>query len=79
MTLGKIGFQTIREKHKSWEGTYNITITAQKGNSILTQAQRIYEAKKILKRSLVDQSISEIAMLNVWEAQFDRLIQERIN
>lgn len=64
--LKKLGFTDLKFSFKSWHGTHNITVSAKKKRPFLTYEEQLSAAKELLQLSLVDNSPSELRMLQVW-------------
>jgi hypothetical protein len=70
--LKALGYERPKFSRHYWRGTYNITVTARKGDRKLDRATREAAAQNLLRDSLVDKSESELRMLEVWSAAMRR-------
>ncbi len=66
--LGELGYERLKFKRARWHGTYNITVTARRGQQTLSREELLSRAEGLLRRSLVDDAASEQAILEVWMA-----------
>jgi len=64
--LLKLGYSDLKFIFKSWHGIHNITVMAKKRRPFLTYDEQLNSAKELLRFSLVDDSPSELKMLQVW-------------
>lgn len=64
--LHALGFEKLRFKRASWRGTHNITVTAVRSASAGTRTEREAAAVELLRDSLVDDSESELRLLEIW-------------
>ena len=70
--LEALGFEQLRFSRQRWRGTHNITVTARKGSAPLARTQREAAAVELLRDSLVDDSVSELRLLEIWSAAMRR-------
>jgi predicted SAM-dependent methyltransferase len=70
--LEGLGYERLSFSRKRWHGTYNITVTARKGNRQVDRAAREAAAETLLRDSLVDHTQSELRMLELWCAAMGR-------
>jgi predicted SAM-dependent methyltransferase len=68
--LQAFGFKAVQCLRNSWKGTYNIDIKATKSRSINSKEEFEKIARVYLSHFLVDQSESEILLLETWLADF---------
>lgn len=68
--LTALGYQNLEFTTGEWHGTYNITVIGTKGNPPVSKAEQIDQAKEVLRLSLVDESPTEMRMLQTWVEQF---------
>ena len=66
--LKSLGFAKLAFQKAEWRGTYNITVTATKTGRAKTRAELLEAGERLLRLCLVDDSESELRMLNVWKA-----------
>jgi predicted SAM-dependent methyltransferase len=64
--LDALGYEDLRFERSHWRGTFNITVTAQRGTESLTREELLARAEKLLRQSLVDEGTSETEILGVW-------------
>ena len=69
--LTALGYQDLKFSTGEWQGTYNITVTGNKGSPLKASAEQIRQAEAILGLSLVDESPTEKRMLCTWMGQFE--------
>jgi predicted SAM-dependent methyltransferase len=69
--LTALGYQNLEFTTGEWQETYNITVIATKGSPAIPKAEQIDQARKLLRLSLVDESPTEIRMLETWMEQFE--------
>jgi predicted SAM-dependent methyltransferase len=69
--LTALGYRNLEFTTGEWQGTYNITVIGTKGNPPVSKAEQIDQAKEILRLSLVDESPTEIRMLQIWMEQLE--------
>lgn len=60
------GFKISSICRNAWKGTYNIDVSATKVHSMTSEADREESARNYLSLFLVDQSESELRMLEIW-------------
>jgi glycosyltransferase involved in cell wall biosynthesis/ADP-heptose:LPS heptosyltransferase/2-polyprenyl-3-methyl-5-hydroxy-6-metoxy-1,4-benzoquinol methylase len=70
--LGSLGFKDINFSRSVWQMTHNITVTAQKAESVDTQVLCV-TAKKLLRDGMVDEAASEEKLWAVWCKKFDEI------
>lgn len=64
------GFKISNIRRNDWKGTYNIDVSATKVHSMTSEADREQSAQHYLSLFLVDQSESELRMLEIWLEDF---------
>lgn len=69
--LSAIGFRKLNFDFTEWQGTYNITVRAQKIDPFTTLPERKKAAEDLLRLSLVDDSSTEQQVLSTWMKSFD--------
>lgn len=74
--LKQMGFRINKIEKQSYKATYNFHIYAQKQVNQLSQNDFRDIARLWLKKSLVDESVSELKMLEIWMEQFDNQIKK---
>jgi predicted SAM-dependent methyltransferase len=74
-SLGRLmedfGFVTRDVTRNSWRGTYNVDITAVK-NTSLSRQECDAAARSYLRQYLIDDSVTEIRLLDTWLEQYSR-------
>jgi predicted SAM-dependent methyltransferase len=70
--LINFGFRPILTRRNNWKGTYNIDISATKIKAFETKDECNEATRGYLNRFLVDQSESELRLLDCWMEEFDK-------
>ncbi|MBS0152403.1 MAG: glycosyltransferase [Nitrospira sp.] len=70
-TLTALGYQKLEFITGEWKGTYNITVIGTKGSPAVSKAGQVHCGRELLKLSLVDESPTEMRMLQAWVEQFE--------
>lgn len=70
--LKAFGFKPVSVRRNEWKGTYNIDISSVKDRSLNSRAECETAAREYLSRFLVDQSESELRMLESWLEDFQK-------
>jgi predicted SAM-dependent methyltransferase len=68
-TLGALGYTDLRFQHASWRGTYNVTVRARPDEVAHTREDLLAAAEGLLRASLVDESASELRLLDHWVSE----------
>lgn len=64
--LPALGYRDLELTRSSWRGTHNVTVVAcKRGPQVAAEAQ-LEAAERILRESLVDESPSELRLLETW-------------
>jgi predicted SAM-dependent methyltransferase len=69
--LTALGYQNLEFTTGEWQETYNITVIATKRSPAIPKAEQIDQARQLLRLSLVDESPTEMRMLETWMEQFE--------
>lgn len=72
--VNTFGFKVSDIKKNSWHGTHNIEIVAKKKKNIDRESFRVL-AERHLRNSLVDTSMSELRLLQIWLREFDQRVE----
>jgi hypothetical protein len=72
--LRALGFRDIRFLRQSWRGIHNIEVTAQGGDA-LSKTEASARCRAFLRDYLVDESESELRLLEVWMGMFQDQIE----
>lgn len=75
--LSALGYRNLKFRLVNDRGLHNVTVKAQKKAPYLTVVQQQIAAEKLLRLSLVDDSISEHKRLAVWMATFNAILNDR--
>jgi predicted SAM-dependent methyltransferase len=67
--LATLGYEQLKFKRSHWRGTYNITVTARRSAEPLSRSELLERGEGLLRHSLVDESESELRMVDVWAAE----------
>lgn len=70
--LVEFGFKSHTVRRNDWKGTYNIDISATKTTSIKSKEESDQITRKYLSKFLVDQSESELRLLDSWMDDFEK-------
>lgn len=66
-TLGALGFGSLSFERATWQDTYNITVTAIREGGGRPRERQLEVADALLAESLVDESESELRLLDEWK------------
>lgn len=66
-TLGALGYEDLRFERSHWRGTHNITVRARAGSAV-DRDVLLDRARDLLRASLVDETPSELRLLEYWDA-----------
>jgi len=72
--LLEFGFKQLSVQRSDWKGTYNIDVTAIKIRSINSTVEAVDVANKYLRKYLVDESESELRLLDAWMEDFNKYL-----
>jgi predicted SAM-dependent methyltransferase len=64
--LGALGYAALEFDKAKWRGTYNITVHAKRAGGSRDRDQQLAAARDLLRESLVDESESELRLLDEW-------------
>ncbi len=67
--LTTLGYRNLEFTTGEWQGIYNMTVTSTKKSPVVSKAEQIDHARTILRLSLVDESPTEMRMLETWMEQ----------
>jgi hypothetical protein len=70
--LGALGYGALEFRQDEWKGTYNVTVTARKQEPFAERDAQLDAAERLLRDALVDDTISERRLLEVWLADLRR-------
>lgn len=70
-----MGLQVVSTKKIDWKGTCNIEIIVEKTQSTKTKEQCRSKVAKILRDYLIDESESEMRLLDVWLKEYDEQVK----
>jgi hypothetical protein len=65
------GFATVSMRRNRWKGTYNVDLTARKLPGELSRIELDQRARSLLGAYLIDESPSELDLLELWMTEFD--------
>lgn len=68
-TLGSLGYGELRFEKASWRGTHNITVHARALGDAPPRERQLAAAERLLRESLVDDSGSELRLLEHWSSE----------
>lgn len=74
--LSALGYRKIKFRRVNDRGLFNITVEAQKESPYLTVHQQKAAVEKVLRLSLVDNSVSEQKRLAVWLHSFNAILND---
>jgi GT2 family glycosyltransferase len=69
--LTTLGYRKLTFTTGEWQGTYNITVHCTKEKPLLSRAEQTSQVRELLRLSLVDDSPTEMRMLQAWMEQFE--------
>ncbi|HRI39133.1 MAG TPA: hypothetical protein PLO50_11290, partial [Nitrospira sp.] len=69
--LTALGYQKLEFTTGEWQGTYNITVIGRKASPAVSKAEQMDRVRELLKLSLVDESPTEMQMLQTWMEHFE--------
>ncbi len=69
--LTALGYQKLEFTTGEWQGTYNITVIGRKASPAVSKAEQMGRVRELLRLSLVDESPTEMQMLQTWMEQFE--------
>jgi hypothetical protein len=64
--LGTLGYGSLAFERSKWRGTYNVTVDARREGGLRDRERQLDAAEEVLRRSLVDDSVSEQRLLAEW-------------
>jgi predicted SAM-dependent methyltransferase len=68
-TLGALGYGAISFERAKWHGTHNITVRARREGGRRSRERQLAAAEELLRESLVDESESELRLLEHWKRE----------
>ena len=71
LLLESFGFTVTKIRKTYWRGIWNLHVHAKKNEEIFTKEKVLDAAKNYLRYFLVDNSESELKMLEVWMSAFE--------
>lgn len=74
--LATLGFKIIKINKNNWKGTYNFEIISRKESTTITKDDFEKKVKIYLTHFLVDDSESELALLDIWMNLYHKQIQK---
>lgn len=74
--LKNFGFQPKKVLKNSWKGTYNVEIIATKTNKDMKKKEFEHIAQSILTNYLLDNSSSEMRLLQVWMKNYNEQVSK---
>jgi hypothetical protein len=67
--LGALGYGSLSFKRDKWRGTYNVTVDGRRAGGLRSRERQLEIADGLLRDSLVDESASELRLLEEWSRQ----------
>ncbi len=74
--LNSYGFKPIETKKTEWLGTYNLEMRAQRGDKEFSKDELLGVTRKLLSNYLVDDSSSELRLLEIWLRIYDEQLEK---